>query len=132
MDEQFEDLLKLAQAQRLRKINDELTQIRNQSNGPPCPHCGGSIPRLHVKLCMHCRNPLSWVESTPCEPGKESQTRAQMKQQEIERTKREAAQAVERKRRTKKRLVISVTLLGISLLTILFCIYAYYVSIKGV
>ena len=71
-----EDLLKhnIDYGQRQQMIR----QLQNQQpKGPPCPYCGGPIPRIGVKICMHCRNKLSWVDHTPCEPGQEGVVRRQ-------------------------------------------------------
>lgn len=57
-----------------RGNNQRAQQMRPQ--GPPCPYCGGPIPRIGVELCMHCNQKLAWVDSTPCKPGEESKVRA--------------------------------------------------------
>ena len=69
-----EDLLKhnIDYGQRQQMIR----QLQNQQpKGPPCPHCGGPIPKAHVKVCMHCRGKLAWVENYVCAPGEEEATR---------------------------------------------------------
>ncbi|MGI9444323.1 MAG: hypothetical protein ACR2N1_17765 [Rubripirellula sp.] len=65
-------------------------QMRPQ--GPPCPWCGGPIPRIGVKICMHCRKEIAWVGNTPCEPGMETAVRRQQEQN--------AKAAVEAERKT--------------------------------
>ena len=58
----------------IQRGNDQrLQQVRPQ--GPPCPYCGGPIPRIGVELCMHCNHKLAWVDSMPCKPGEEQATR---------------------------------------------------------
>ena len=81
MPDNYELIKDYLQTKQLGRINEQLGQLRNQSQGPPCPLCGGPIPKLHVKICMHCKNKISWVDSTPCEPGREAQTKAYLNQQ---------------------------------------------------
>ena len=61
-----------------RGNNQRAQQMRPQ--GPPCPYCGGPIPRIGVELCMHCNHKLAWVDSTPCKPGEEQAVRSRLAQ----------------------------------------------------
>ncbi len=72
-DEMRETLGDLAKIQQLQRVNEQLSNLQSRS-GLDCPHCGGPIPKNGVKICMHCRNNISWVGRTPCEPGTESET----------------------------------------------------------
>ena len=40
-----------------------------------CPYCGAKLPKVGAEICMHCRNKMSWVGSTPCKPGEEGETK---------------------------------------------------------
>ena len=68
-----------------RGNNQRAQQMRPQ--GPPCPYCGGPIPRIGVELCMHCNHKLAWVDSTPCKPGEEAATRKKLKKHQEEKNK---------------------------------------------
>ena len=69
----FDDLERMAIYNAIQRGNRQREQSTQE--GPPCPHCGGPIPKIGVKTCMHCRGNLSWVGETPCEPGTEARTR---------------------------------------------------------
>jgi len=53
---------------------------QQRPKGPPCPYCGGPIPRIGVELCMHCNHKLAWVGRVPCKPGNEQATRKSLEE----------------------------------------------------
>ena len=64
--------------------------------GPPCPHCGGSLPpdaeQKHYRLCMHCRSSLFWFGGTPYATEAEQQNIANKVLAQREQKSREEAQ----------------------------------------
>jgi hypothetical protein len=68
----FGDVVASGQRRRLaeqqRKESEALRtllekQARERKGVCPCPHCGGGIPQIGVKICMHCRHELHWANN---------------------------------------------------------------------
>lgn len=104
---------------------------QSQAEGPPCPHCGGGLPKVGVSVCMHCQRDVVWVGDSPCIPGQEvnlrrakaelerKQEREREREREREQYRRQEILRLEAEDRERNRKLRDSAIFGIKVISVI-------------